>query len=66
MTAFVYHEIACDYGHGDPDGPATGRECFNAFSDMGTATQVRATTKTLGWKTSAPGGRDYCPEHRKA
>lgn len=58
MTAFIYHEVSCD-GPGDVLG-----SCGKAYSDAGTATQVRQRAKEAGWAVSRPGGKDYCPGHR--
>ncbi|MFG2046025.1 hypothetical protein ACGFIW_01175 [Micromonospora sp. NPDC048935] len=61
MTARQYTEVACD-----------GRDCFNAFNDIGTFGQVRSRAKQCGWKVAQPGGRDFCsttcrnePEERR-
>ena len=54
MTAFVYHEIACN-----------GTGCTRAYNDAGTKAQVRARAREAGWAVGLHRGTDYCPDCRK-
>jgi hypothetical protein len=60
VSSYRYTEINCD-----ASGNVLG-SCGQAFSDAGTAAQVRARAKAAGWSTNRSGGLDFCPKHRSA
>jgi len=49
------------------DGPNDVRfECTEPEGPWGSnAAEARNVAKDWGWQVNAPGGKDYCPVHRK-
>jgi hypothetical protein len=57
VSVYIEVELRCDGVEGDPFG-------CTAQVFAGTGTRARADARSAGWKVNAPGGKDYCPDHR--
>jgi hypothetical protein len=58
-TVRVERRLTCN---GQDHGVAS---CTGTFTAFGTAAQVRALAKRVGWSVGRPpGGMDFCPRHR--
>ncbi len=58
MSVYTEVEVHCDGKPGD--GPFDCNEALMAR----TGRAARREAREGGWLVSAPGGKDYCPEHR--
>ncbi len=58
MSVYTEVELRCDGVEGDPFGCSS--QVFAA-----TGTRAREDARAGGWRVSAPGGKDYCPDHRR-